>query len=151
MKRFLLTLLAAAVIGLGAGAAAGTGAATAQEKAGPRSGPSTAIQDVIRSQLKAFLSDDGAGAYRHASPMIQMMFQNPGRFMQMVQKAYRPVYRARNIEFRKMGTVAGRIVQEMHLTGPDGQRYAAYYFMQKQKDGSWKINGVRLKKLPGSV
>ena len=83
--------------------------------------------------------------------MIQMMFPDPGRFMGMVRRAYRPVYRSRDVDFRRLGAVGSRIVQEVHLTGPDGARYGALYFMQRQTDGSWKINGVQLKRLPGAV
>lgn len=143
MKRFLFHPLAMLAII----ACFVAGPSAAQQKPGR----GDQIRDVIQSQLKAFRQDDGAGAYRHASPMIRMMFPDPGRFMQMVQRAYRPVYRASNIEFRRFGARGGRVVQELHLTGPDGARYAAYYFMQQQTDGSWKINGVRLVKLPGAV
>jgi len=143
MKRFLFTPMAMLV----ALACLLPAHSVAQQK----TGPGDRIRDVIQSQLKAFRQDDGAGAYRYASPMIRMMFPDPGRFMQMVQRAYAPVYRSSNIEFRRFGAMGGRTVQEVHLTGPDGQRYAAYYSMQRQADGSWKINGVRLVKLPGAV
>jgi len=156
MARFVLTLIVSVLLAtsITVGVAAQQKSAqqkSAQPKAGAPDGQQSAIRDVIRSQLNAFLKDDGPGAYRFASPMIQMMFPDPGRFMQMVQRAYRPVYRSRNVQFRRFGAVSGRLVQEIHLTGPDGTRYAACYFMQKQKDGTWRINGVRLVKLPGAV
>ncbi len=53
-----------------------------------------AIQSVISKQLDAFRRDDGPGAFSHASPSIQMMFQSHQRFMAMVQRGYAPLYRS---------------------------------------------------------
>jgi hypothetical protein len=35
-------------------------------------------------------------------------------------------------------------VQSVELVGPDGGHYIALYRMEKQPDGSWKINGCEL-------
>jgi len=37
------------------------------------------------------------------------------------------------------------------LVGPDGQVVIALYFMERQPDASWKINGVRLVEAPDQV
>ncbi|MEZ5862931.1 MAG: DUF4864 domain-containing protein [Geminicoccaceae bacterium] len=38
----------------------------------------------------------------------------------------------------------GQPTQMVHLVGPTGEAVTAYYQMQQQPDGSWKINGVFL-------
>jgi hypothetical protein len=35
-------------------------------------------------------------------------------------------------------------LQEILVVGPDGQPVLAEYIMQRQPDGSWRINGVIL-------
>ena len=36
-----------------------------------------------------------------------------------------------------------------HILGPDGQNYEAVYTMERQPDGTWRINGCYLVKKPG--
>jgi hypothetical protein len=76
--------------------------------------------------------------------MIQDMFGTPSNFIAMVQRGYPPVYRPRQRSFGELVTEDGQIVQKVGLVGPDGISYEALYTMEKQPDGSWKINGCQL-------
>jgi len=38
----------------------------------------------------------------------------------------------------------GTIIQRVELVGPDGVPALAHYVMQRQSDGSWRINGCFL-------
>ena len=107
-----------------------------------------AIRAVISHQLGAFLRDDSAAAYGDASPTIQSIFHDPATFMDMVRTGYQSVYRARGVEFRDLGMMEGRLVQQVTMTGPDGIPVLALYSMQKQPDGSWKINGCSIARAP---
>lgn len=108
----------------------------------------TAIRAVISDQLGAFLRDDGAGAFADASPAIQQDFHDPDTFMAMVRTGYQPVYRARGVEFRDLGEVENRLIQQVYMTGPDGIPVLALYEMQRQPGGSWRINGVSIARAP---
>ena len=103
-----------------------------------------AIVQVIESQIEAFRADDGAVAFSFASPTIQQIFVDPPTFMRMVRNGYQPVYRPRSVEFLGTYPEGAQIVQEVYLVGPDGKAVIAVYSMQRQPDGSWRINGVRL-------
>jgi ketosteroid isomerase-like protein len=103
------------------------------------------IQSVITAQLEAFQHDDAGAAFEKASPMIQQLFGTPDNFIAMVQKGYPPVYRPRGSSFAGLEDGDdGQLIQKVELTGPDGRDYLALYIMQKQPDGSWKINGCQL-------
>jgi len=108
-----------------------------------------AIEQVISGQIEAFRRDDGAGAFGYASPNLQMMFDNPGRFMAMVRQGYQPVYRPRSVAFGDVLDVDGELVQEVAVIGPDGDPRLAEYTMEREPDGSWKIAGCRLLEKPG--
>ena len=107
-----------------------------------------AIRQVIQSQLDAFQHDDAGAAWSYASPSIQSMFTTPEIFMQMVKTGYQPVYRPREVEFRQLGDVGGSLVQDVFVVGPDGRPVIARYSMEKQPDGSWRINGCALTQAP---
>ena len=104
----------------------------------------SAIRGVIESQLAAFQRDDGARAFSYASPTVRRQFVTPERFMRMVRTGYAPVYRPREVAFRDVVVVGDVPVQKVLLVGPDGVPVMAVYPMQRQADGSWKIDGCML-------
>ena len=110
----------------------------------------TEIQRVISEQIAAFRADDGVRAYGYAAPLIRQYFPTPDVFMSMVKKGYPPVYRPQSFKFGDAGVdAAGNPTQRVTIIGPDGKTYEARYTMQKQPDGTWKINGCALLEVPG--
>jgi uncharacterized protein DUF4864 len=103
-----------------------------------------AIRAVIEEQLAAFQRDDEIAAFDLASPTIQQQFRSSGNFMRMVRNGYLPVYRPRSVQFGDIETVEGAIIQRVELVGPDGAPALAHYVMERQPDGSWRINGCFL-------
>lgn len=108
----------------------------------------SSIRSVIEQQLQAFQADDGSRAFGFASPDIQRMFQSPDRFMAMVRQGYRPVYRPREVRFLDLIHLGGVPTQRVLVVGPDGKVVTAYYAMERQADGSWKIDGCVLQEAP---
>lgn len=103
-----------------------------------------AIRSVIRSQIDAFRRDDGAAAFGYASPGIQQMFGDAATFMQMVRRGYAPVYRPGAVAFGALVESDGKPVQRVELTAPDGTHDLALYFMEREPDGTWRIDGCML-------
>jgi len=105
-------------------------------------GDRAAIRQVIESQLAAFKRDDGAAAYAFATPMIQQKFGTAEHFMTMVRTAYPAVYRPKAVEFRELASSDDMgVMQKVFFVGPDGAGVLAFYQMERQPDGSWKISG----------
>lgn len=108
-----------------------------------------AFERIISGQIDAFRADDGPRAYGYAAPMIKRIFPRPDLFMDMVMKGYPQVYRPQSFRFGEATTdPAGRPIQRVTIVGPDGFTYEAIYTMEQQPDGTWKINGCALVKLP---
>lgn len=102
---------------------------------------------VITNQLESFLSGDFENAYSHASDNIKQIFPTVDRFMQMVQGGYLPVLRPGNYAFGKSKTTpSDNIKQDVLIRAPDGSDWTATYHMKLQPDGSWKVDGVQLRK-----
>ena len=74
------------------------------------------------------------------------MFGTPDRFMNMVRSGYAAVYRPREVQFLDLVIDQGRLAQRVLFVGPDGVPVLAYYYMERQPDGSWRISGVTLRK-----
>src|SRR5947209_1562625 len=109
--------------------------ARADEGAALDTADRAAIRMVVEEQLAAF---------RLASPSIQQQFRSSGNFMRMVRTGYRAVYRPREVQFGEIEMKDGRIIQRVEVIGPDGAPALAHYVMQRQPDGSWRINGCFL-------
>jgi hypothetical protein len=107
-----------------------------------------AIRGVIEAQLQAFRADDGAQAFAYASPAIQSIFKDPDTFMSMVRNAYQAVYRPREVEFRDLVPVEGRWTQRVLVVGGDGVPVVAEYVMERQPDGTWRIDGCVMERSP---
>jgi hypothetical protein len=127
--------------------ALGLGVARAEEGGAPSEADAAAIRGVIEAQMQAFGRDDGAAAFAFASPGIQAMFGDAERFMDMVRSGYQPVYRPRSHCFGTLRSEGRRIVQDVDVLGPDGRRVRAHYFMQRETDGAWRIDGCVLEAL----
>ena len=103
-----------------------------------------AIRAVIEAQIAAFKTDDAATAYSFAAPSIKKIFPNPQVFVEMVKSGYAQIYRPLKVEFGKVSKSGTSVVQMVKLIGVDGKKANAYYFMEKQPHGQWKIAGVQV-------
>jgi hypothetical protein len=104
-----------------------------------------AVRSVIEAQLAAFQQDDFEEALSYATPAMQATVGSSEAFMTMVTRAYRPVYRPRNVVFGAFSeTPGGSVLQQVFVSGPDGKSYTAVYMLEAQPDGSWKISGCVL-------
>lgn len=112
----------------------------------PAEADRAAIRNIIDSQIAAFRRDDGETAFSFAAPSIRQMFGTVDNFMAMVRGGYLPVYRPQTYRFGAIEMVDDLIVQKVHIIGPDGRAVTAFYIMEKQPDGTWRIAGCSLGK-----
>jgi len=102
------------------------------------------IRAVIGSQLDAFKRDDADAAFSFASPGIQKQFHTPSEFMYMVRTGYSAVYRPGTVRFLEHFVLSGQPVQPLEIVTPDDAVVIAFYIMERQPDGDWKIAGCAL-------
>jgi chlorite dismutase len=107
-----------------------------------------AVREVIEAQLDAFRRDDAPRAFSYAAPGIRDTFGTPENFMAMVRAQYAVVYRPRSVSFEAPVMASGELVQPVRMTDADGHAWIALYPMEKQPDGTWRINGCQLGRLP---
>ncbi len=110
-----------------------------------------AIHKIIQQQLTAFQQDNASQAFALASPGIQQQFETAKNFITMVKAAYPAVYRPRSVMFEDLTELRGVVTQIVLLMAPDGTLQRAFYPMEKQRNGSWRINGCYLIPLGGAM
>ena len=121
-----------------------TAAGLAADDAGLAAADREAIRQVIVQQLDAFQRDDEVEAFSYAAPSIQAQFKTPAEFMRMVRSAYEAVYRPRSTEFLEVFVTDGQVVQPLQVVAPDASVLVAFYLMERQPDGMWRISGCVL-------
>jgi hypothetical protein len=115
--------------------------------AGPAHADENAARNVITEQLESFLARDFERAYGYASQDIKRIYPTLDGFMSMVERGYLPVLRPGNYAFGRADRMAdGRIIQEVLIRAPDGSDWTAVYYMELQDDGTWRVDGVNLRK-----
>jgi hypothetical protein len=107
-----------------------------------------AVRQVIEAQLEAFRRDDAARAFSYAAPGLRDSFGTPEKFMAMVREQYAVVYRPRSVSFEEPLIVGEDLVQPVRMTDGYGHAWMAIYPMARQPDGSWRIHGCHLARLP---
>ena len=112
-------------------------------------GDARAVREVIEAQIDAFRSDDAERAFSYAAPEIRQMFGTPERFMETVRSTYAVVYRPHSVTFKEAVRVGTDIAQPVRMTDTDGHAWLVVYPMERQPDGTWRINGCQLGRLPG--
>ena len=137
MRHFLMRI--GLLLGLGAsclvGGAMAAGMSPADEKA---------IHSVVQSQLDALAEDDAASAFALATPATRVQFGNPDNFLHIVKQHYNPIYNHRLALFSDPEVIDGTPIQIVRLTDRDSRVWLAVYRMQRDNDGSWKIDGCQL-------
>ena len=108
-----------------------------------------AIHAVVADQLDAFTRDDARRAFSMATTRIREQFGTPEKFINMVRSAYPVIYRRQAVQFEKPEIVAGEVILPVRMTDEQGRAWIALYPMQRQPDGSWRIDGCQLAKAPG--
>ena len=112
---------------------------------------SAQVRQVIEAQLDAFAADDGIAAFSFASPGIRRQFGSPEHFLAMVRQAYPAVYRPASVSFLAPREAAGAIYQPVRLIDGDSRPWVALYRMQRQADGTWRIDGCELIAQAGTI
>jgi hypothetical protein len=110
-----------------------------------------AMRVVIERQLDAFARDDADQAFALAAPPIRTMFGSAANFLRMVKTGYPVVYRPVSVTFLKPEVADGEFLQSVQMSDQQGQVWLAHYRMQRQKNGTWLINGCQLEKSDARV
>lgn len=105
------------------------------------------IENVIQSQIDAFLVDDFATAFTFASPNIKMLFGSPDRFGQMVRNGFPMVWRPGDVRFLELRDIDGALWQKVMIRDQSGGFHMLDYQMIKGANG-WQINGVQILRAP---
>ncbi len=113
-------------------------AATGQE---PLAAEEPAINAVIQAQLDAFKNHDADAAFALAAPGIKARFRTAEDFISMIATQYLPLYSPKRTEFLGRVKKGAAVIQRLKVLGPDDNEYIAYYPMERQADGIWKIGG----------
>lgn len=108
------------------------------------------IQSSIEAQLEAFRSGDAQLAFSFASEQIRDIFGTPENFVAMVRNQYAVMIAPASIVFLKLEHDKGATLQPVQLSDNRGQLWLAVYSMQRDAQGSWRINGCVLRRFDGS-
>lgn len=97
-------------------------------------------ENIIKSQIQAFIDKDAEEAFSYAAPMIKLRFNNPDDFMRMVQNYYGPVYNPKQYYFINSKYFEGSVYHQLQIVSQSNLSYLATYSLIKDNN-EWKISG----------
>lgn len=113
-----------------------------QEELAPATPVIEEVQAVIESQLLAFQSSDGPGAFFHAAPSIKGAFGDSKNFMAMVKRGYRVIYDNQSWTFEESRLNGDSAAQIVLVEDGAGRQVRAVYYLGRMQ-GRWQITGVQ--------
>ena len=89
-------------------------------------------------------------AYSYAAPVIKQLFP-VARHLHGDGEAGLPAgLPPESFSFGEVTDDMGRPAQEVTIVDANGQAWTAIYSFERQADGTWKISGCRLVRVPGA-
>ena len=117
--------------------------------------PSLGAADAVRIQMTALQRNtwnDGGirTTYRFTSPANKRVTGPYARFAQMIKSPpYRAMLNARHITYGEIRVFESEAVQEVSVTGPDGENITYVFILRRQSDspfqGCWMTEAVFVK------
>ncbi len=128
-----------------------TGNKAARERFNLKASDRQQIAETVIEQLKAFAEKDAKKAYSLAAPAARADFVSANQFLNNLNDIYQLITRSRieRLDGLDMGNADPR--QRILLTSPSGRMWMAYFTMQKQPGGEWKVLGFMIEDAPGQV
>ena len=109
-----------------------------------------AMQLLIEAQIAAMRADDWPGAFALASPDLQAHYGTAAALRDDVTANYAPLPAVAGAKFIDIVTFRGLPTYRVNLTGGDGSMTTAYYLLRRLDDGSLRIAGCVLVRVPSS-
>lgn len=103
-----------------------------------------AVTRVVQSQLNAFADDDAERAYGLATLATQSLAGTPHELLRIIKQRFTPIYRHRHALFSEPEIIGAHALQVVQLTDHDDLVWIAIYEVEREEDGSWKVDGCRL-------
>ena len=124
--------------------AAGLSSAQAETLNNLKPSDRIAIRATVQAQLKAIHTNDADLAFAYATVELQQKVGSPHAFMRMIRESYKPVHQPRAMFFQDARIMEGVATQHVLFMDASGAPVKAVYSMQRQTDGTWRINGCML-------
>jgi hypothetical protein len=105
------------------------------------------MRQLVEAQIAAMRTDDWPGAFALASPDLQAQYGTPAAFR---TAHYAPLPAVASAEFIDIVTFRGLPTYRVTLTDGDGSMTTAYYLVRRLDDGSLRIAGCVLVRVPNS-
>lgn len=109
-----------------------------------------AMRSLIEAQIAAMRMGDWAGAYALASPDLQAQYGTPAALRNDVTAHYAPLPAVTSVRFVEMVTFRGLPTYRVTLADGHGPTTTAYYLVRRLVDGSLRIAGCVMVRVPST-
>ena len=109
-----------------------------------------AMRSLIEAQIAAMRTGEWSRAFALASPDLQAQYGTPAALGDDVTAHYAPLPAVASVGFIDIVMFRGLPTYRVDLTDADGRVTTAYYLVRRLEDGSLRIAGCVLVRVPSS-
>lgn len=102
---------------------------------------SDAVRAVVVSQFEAFADDDAERAFSLTTRALRQRFGGAQQFITNIRNEYSMIYRPTTVEYYDIDEIADKVYLPVQVSDVRGEYWLAMYEVQRQRDGTWLING----------
>jgi hypothetical protein len=113
------------------------------------SGEKRNIEQVVRTQIRAYAAREADQAFAKLAPSTQRFFGKPDHFFRALAKEVPAMLDIRRFAFLGVERAPSRIVQQVLLTDSTGREWLAEFQLEQLTGGDWRIKGCVVQSTPG--
>jgi uncharacterized protein DUF4864 len=117
---------------------------------GPTATDAAAMRSLIEAQIAAMRADDWSRAFKLASPDLQAQYGTPFALRDDVAAHYAPLPAVASVRFIDIVMFRELPTYRVNLVDANGRATTAYYLVRRLDDGSLRIAGCVLVRVPSS-
>lgn len=108
-----------------------------------------AIQQAIRTQIRAYAARDADIAFAKLAPSTQRYFGEPEAFLRSIAVEVPTMLDTRRFAFLGVEQTGRRILQQVLITDSTGREWLAEFQLKQLQNGDWRIKGCMVRATPG--
>jgi hypothetical protein len=103
-----------------------------------------AIEAVVRAQIEALEDGNANLAFALTTPAVRRELGSPENLLRLIEEEYDPLYRHLRAIYLAAESDEGEVTQTVRITDQNNHVWLVIYEMERQPDGSWRIDGWEL-------
>lgn len=108
------------------------------------------VRKIVAKQIEAVRQDDAKAAFAAITPKLKQQFVNGQSYLRVIRAQFPALGDARLVSFGELRETSFGFAQMVRLSNARGEPWLAFFLMDRDKAGAWRIGNVVMVKQPST-